>query len=1172
LGKQTTSRFFRSINAEHDHYDATALEGYLATAGARRVLNRIAPARTSMTGSRSWTLTGPYGTGKSAFCAFAAQLFAPSGFPGHTEARAVLRRADEDAFDGVSATPKSFHGLWPVVITGSREPIQVAFLRGLRTSLGHLQGKIEPSVLRHITRLLNDAVSGKTVGDREIVEALEKVVQAVCIDTRAASGIFIVVDELGKLLEFASSHPAQSDLYVLQHIAEFAARSTQPVLFLTVLHQDFSGYATKLSSVERAEWDKVRGRFEDVLFEEPAEEFLRLVAAARSGDNPLDDPPKLFADLCRQTAKLGLNPPGMSKAEFSDLLLRSIPLHPLVTVLLGHIFRKLAQNERSAFSFLTSSEPHGLADLIAYNPQPDRQCYRLHHLYDYLIHAVGDGLYLQRNGKRWAEVESALDRLPDAGPTAIAVLKTIGLLGAVGEWRRVAASKDVIEHSLLGEASHSEVNDAIQWLRTRSAIVPRSYNDSFAIWQGSDIDIEERVKEARGRLNPADTLATLAQAYLTPKPIVARRHLFEKGTLRYFAVEFVNPSGLLQVASGPPERADGRIAFLMADNAQQDEQAKQAASSEGVAARTDTVIAIPSNLKAFDNLLREASALDWVKSHTPELEGDATARRELRARVAEINRQLDVLLKEVFAPDADIAPKCAWFHAGQEVKLLSRRALNSLLSDACDQVFGKTPVILNELVNRKELSSAAAGGRRNLIEAMLTKGTDEMLGITGNPPEKSIYLSVLQKTGIHRVVDDVHQFAGPHHRSDPGVRAVWARIEEFFDTCVEQVRTVAELFESLAAAPFGLREGPIPIIVCATLIAADADVALYEQGNFVPQLTTPVYERLMKAPSKFTLRRWKVTGVRAAVFNQLAEMLGKSRAIGAVGKRNLLDVVRPLLRFADKLSDYAKHTVRLRPEARAVREALLSTREADQLLYTELPKACGFPPILADSKSEHDFGAEFLAALRKAIAELQRCYEDLLSELAQAIQNAFATSGSLGEARTALVARAELLRGVVSDATLRAFIARATEKSLKDMEWVESIASLLGERPPSTWKDQDRGTFEVAIAKVSRLFTHLEPLAFCSGTNGAATGHAVRIGITTRESAERERVVHVSAAAAKEVDRLERALQHVLDSTPINGFGDLHLAALARLAEKLIGSHAPESEAKLPRTSRIENT
>jgi hypothetical protein len=291
-----------------------------------------------------------------------------------------------------------------------------------------------------------------------------------------------------------------------------------------------------------------------------------------------------------------------------------------------------------------------------------------------------------------------------------------------------------------------------------------------------------------------------------------------------------------------------------------------------------------------------------------------------------------------------------------------------------------------------------------------------------------------------------------------------------------------------------------------------------------------------------------------------------------VGKRNLLDVVRPLLRFADKLSDYAKHTVRLRPETRAVREALLSTREADQLLYTELPNACGFPPILADSKSEHDFSAEFLAALRKAIAELQRCYEDLLSELAQAIQNAFATSGSLAEARAALIARAELLRGVASDPTLRAFIARATEKSLKDMEWVESIASLLGERPPSTWKDQDRGTFEVAIAKVSRLFTHLELLAFGSGTKGAATGHAMRIGITTRESAERERVVHVSAAAAKEVDRLERALQHVLDSVPSNGFGDLHLAALARLAEKLMGSHAPQSEAKLPRPSRIENT
>lgn len=1170
--QKPASRFYRSVNAEHDHRDPLAAQGYLVTAGARRVLNRIAPARSASNGSRAWTLTGPYGTGKSAFCVFTAQLFAPPAYPGHAEARATLRRADEDAFEAFESVPKSHHGLWPIVITGSRESIQISILRGLRASLGHLQGKIDSSVLRHVTRLLNEATSGKAVGDREIVDTLEKVLHAICTDCRAASGLFIIVDELGKLLEFAASHPSESDLYVLQHIAEFATRAKQPVLFLTVLHQDFSGYATKLSSLERAEWDKVRGRFEDILFEEPTEEFLRLVAAARAEGKGTKDVPADFAEICRRAVKLGLNPPGMSKSEFGELLSQSRPLHPLVSLLLGHIFRRLAQNERSAFSFLTSSEPHGLVDMIEAAKEGETPCYRLDHLYDYLVHAVGDGLYLQRNGKRWAEVESTLDRLPDATPAALAVLKTIGLLSAVGEWRNVAATKQIIQFALEGAASTKEVDEAIHWLRTRSAIVPRSYNDSFTIWQGSDIDIEERVKDARGRLSPSDTLASLAREFLSPKPIVARRHLFETGTLRYFSIEFVHPSELTKVLGTAPDEADARIAFLMAENVQEEEQARQAACSDSAATRIDTVIAVPESRKAFDNMLREASALDWVRSHTPELEGDATARRELRARLADVNRQLNVLVAEVLAPGAETTSKCTWFHAGKPLRLRTRRELNSALSEICAQIYDRTPVILNELVNRKELSSAAAAARRNLIEAMLTKGDVEGLGIVGTPPEKSIYLSVLHKTGIHRRVDDVFQFVGPHHRSDPGIRAAWNHINDFFETCVEQVRPVSELFEALASPPFGLREGPIPLIACAALIASDADVALYEQGNFVPQLSTPVFERLMKAPSKFTLRRWKVIGVRATVFHQLADMLGKAKVVGPVGKRDLLDVVRPLLRFADKLHEYVKSTSRLRPETRAVREALLTTREADQLLYTELPKALGRQPISADGNAEGGDSAQYLGELRQAVAELQQCYEKLVTELGQAIQNAFALTGSMAQSRSLLVERATKVKPFASDPTVRAFVARVIETGSSDTQWVESVAALLGERPPSTWKDADRGVFEVALAKVSRLFSHLEPLAFGNGHDRNARVQAFRIGVASREHPERERVVHVEAEAEAELEKIERALRKALDSVTTNGSSDIQLAALARLAQRLIEPEPPNGAAKHKELSRMDGS
>src|SRR5438094_936609 len=94
-------RFIRAANVELDHQNAHALDGYLLTSGGRRVLSRLIPSLTDAEAPRAWTLTGPYGTGKSSFAVFAAQLFAPKSAPGNLQARNNLKVGDEDLFEKV---------------------------------------------------------------------------------------------------------------------------------------------------------------------------------------------------------------------------------------------------------------------------------------------------------------------------------------------------------------------------------------------------------------------------------------------------------------------------------------------------------------------------------------------------------------------------------------------------------------------------------------------------------------------------------------------------------------------------------------------------------------------------------------------------------------------------------------------------------------------------------------------------------------------------------------------------------------------------------------------------------------------------------------------------------------------------------------------------------------
>ena len=264
------SQFTRSVNIQQDLWDGESLQGYLVTAGARRALLRIAPALRTPKAARAWTLTGPYGTGKSALANFIAKLLASVLVPGHAAACKLLAASDLDLARQVRPSRKAMPALLPIVITGSREPLQLAILHGLQAAIGHVRGRRSSHVMARINEFLAQAALGKQPSARAITELFAEALQAAC-STGEFGGFFLVVNELGKLLEYAAAHPANSDLYTLQSLAEFAARTPQPFLILGILHQDFSLYADRLTGRERAEWDKVRGRFEDIAFQEPVE-------------------------------------------------------------------------------------------------------------------------------------------------------------------------------------------------------------------------------------------------------------------------------------------------------------------------------------------------------------------------------------------------------------------------------------------------------------------------------------------------------------------------------------------------------------------------------------------------------------------------------------------------------------------------------------------------------------------------------------------------------------------------------------------------------------------------------------------------------------------------------------------------------------------------------------
>ena len=266
-------RFARSVNIVHDYADERSLDGYIVTPLARSILGRLASSLSHQRRSRAWSITGPYGTGKSACCLFMSSCLSPPADVMGKKARAALRRADgglsKQAFG--SRSPLARAGLVPVLVGGSRRPIVEAIMEAMKsTASGALgSGKNARRLKAAVSRGLRDTTSGKDVSAERIVELLVELAKGVA-SKKANLGLVLVIDELGKLLEYAAVHPDRSDVFVLQALAEAASRSGRiPMLIVTVLHQAFDRYAAHLGSQERQEWAKVQGRFEDIGFLEP---------------------------------------------------------------------------------------------------------------------------------------------------------------------------------------------------------------------------------------------------------------------------------------------------------------------------------------------------------------------------------------------------------------------------------------------------------------------------------------------------------------------------------------------------------------------------------------------------------------------------------------------------------------------------------------------------------------------------------------------------------------------------------------------------------------------------------------------------------------------------------------------------------------------------------------
>ena len=1131
------ARFARSANLERDAGKAEPLDGYVVTARALDAVERIASTAAEGRSGGAWSLTGPFGSGKSSLALLLDAAFGPPTTTRET-AWKLLDQASPSVGERVSQAHQRHQtqdtGFHRALVTANREPLNHTVLRGLHLGVLRTYGKIPSSRRFRAAGTLRGALDDVTAKDlrRNGPSPTALVEIARCLAEEAP--LLLIIDEFGKNLEaIGDSHSA--DPYLLQLLAEAGQGSGLPIFVLTLQHLSFEDYLIDADDSQQREWAKVRGRFEDIAFVESARATRALIGTVfQVSDHKLQHRIARWAEhLAREMQSLGIV--DLADAKVVDAC---YPLHPLAAMVLPELCNRYGQYERTLFSFLTGPELSSAASFLATTELPSRSplpSLGLDAVYDYFVASgVIAGIPGGRS-TRWTEIAVRLRDAHGLSSRQTRLAKAVALLNLVSTTGTIRASSQVLT------LTDTDVEDTLSSLEAADVITYREFADEYRIWHGTDIDIRRLLEVARQRVQRQSLVEVLSEVH-RPVPVVAARHSARFDVLRVFARRYADGSERVEPLD-PFSPYDGEVLLVVGSDRSMPSVAWSMAHGKPV------VAALPHEVHALDRAAREAASVT-VALKDPAVETDWVARRELGERLAETRASVDHAINAAFSAEA-----CSWvlLDAAGGTKLNGGRG-SAALSEAADLAYPDSPAVHNEMLNRADLTSQGAKARRILLEAMIEHGSEPVLGFDGYGPEVAMYRAFLERTGLHGpdVRNDTMVFRKPDESS---LLRAWEILTGEFRRAKTRRINLEDVYAALLSPPVGMKGGVIPVFITAALLAFGDEIAIYEHGTFKPVLTSELSERMVRNPRHFEVKHFaNTTGARRQVVAALAERLGVRPAFRKQRVANVLAIVGHILSRMRRLDHYTRQTRHLSPPTLNARDALLGAVEPDELLFGSLPEALGFHPVPADTDTSATAEA-YADSVRAALDELTGCYDRLLKKLL-----GFFLETSAETARRVVSGQAAALESEVLNPSVRSFVlALANDTMDADADWIRAVATVMVQKAPAEWTEEDLRRFQRELPQQVAAFQRLVALHASHRASGGRAFKALRVTVTGADGCEHIRLVGIDGDQRRKVNAaLEKALDDVAGI--IGSPNRAQNALLALLGERLLAEHTDIDE------------
>ena len=840
----------------------------------------------------------------------------------------------------------------------------------------------------------------------DVVELYEKVVDK--LKDEGFNGVYIIYDEFSKYLEASIANTTISDIKLLQDFAEKCDRSGDKQMHLMLIsHKDIANYIDKNLPKDKVDgWRGVSGRFKHIYLHNNFSQMYEIISAVIKKDEDY------WADYCQKNETRFKSLIERFKAngilEKNDdiaaqtAVMGCYPLHPISTFILPRLSEKVAQNERTLFTFLSSDNKHTLSAFLE-DAKGDFPMLTPDYVYDYFEPLLRKEPYTSEIHKLYETTSKVLQKL-DEGSLATKIVKTISLIYIVEQFEKLSPIKDIIIDTFRDSVPDVKVIDDVlaELIEKECIIYLKRSNGYLKIKESSGVDIGAEIQNVIEKTKQTLSVKDILNKFSFDSYMYPTAYNDEMEITRYFDFTFIDSLEFFSVTDWRKKienlSADGVVYAIIPRSNEEIEQVRNAIKS-GNCNHNRIIFVVPVRFVDIEKIAFEYNAVTILKDMVSD---DELLSDEYDIYIEDLEEVIGRYFLNFTRPETGEAE---YYWNGKKQPFKRKAQISAKLSEICAETYPNTPIINNESINKNTLPTVAINSRSKLISGLLENELNVNLGLTGTGQDVSFMRSTLIQTGIlsNEKVKPVLTLTPEDENMANTLRV----IQEFFNGAnANEGRNFKDLYDRLTLPEFGygLKKGVIPIYIAVVLHFFKKYLVIKNRNEEV-KITADLLNSINENPKAFTafMENWNED--KSTYINSLEALFSDYIISKEKDYNTFTYVVSAMSRWYMSLPKYAKE-LKTNYKGKDVSPEKISSAQVKfigSLKQTDINAREYLFEKLFDIFGFKEFTVDIIDNIKSAKSTFDRAKSELIKHLINDVKDTFKTDQADNATLTSII-------------------------------------------------------------------------------------------------------------------------------------------------------------------------